>query len=183
MSGKILVLAASPRHGGNSSLLADAFIKGAEAAGRETVRVDTADRKIGGCIACDTCWSTGYACTVEDDFRSIEPLMESCDTLVIATPIYWYTFPEQIKGLIDRLYAYGGKGGDRPLGFKKSFLLVCGEESDADAYDCIKYIYKKMGEYLGFEDGGILVAGGLGAAGAVKASGFLAQAEQMGGRA
>jgi multimeric flavodoxin WrbA len=180
MSKKCLVLTASPRKGGNSDLLADAFISGAQAAGHETHKVEAAFKNIGGCIACDTCWSTGYACTRKDDFRALEPLMESCGVLVLAAPIYWYTFPMQIKGWIDRLYAYGGAGGDRPLAFKRSYLLVCGMESDRSAYDNIMDTYNQMGNFLGFKDAGILVAGGLGAAGKVRETGFLKQAESLG---
>ncbi len=180
MSKKCLVLTASPRKGGNSDLLANAFIGGAQAAGHEAHKVETAFKNIGGCIACDTCWSTGYACTQEDDFRTLEPLMEGYDVLVLATPIYWYTFPMQIKGWIDRLYAYGGAGSDRPLAFKESYLLVCGEESDKSAYDNIIYTYNQMGNFLNFKDAGILVASGLGAAGKVQETDFLKQAEALG---
>ena len=52
MSKNVLVLTGSPRRGGNSDLLADALIKGAQAAGHTVTKYTTADKRIAGCRAC-----------------------------------------------------------------------------------------------------------------------------------
>ena len=48
---KIVVLTGSPRRNGNSSRLADSFIKAAEGQGCEVQRFDTAFLKVAGCMA------------------------------------------------------------------------------------------------------------------------------------
>ncbi len=53
MNKRILILTGSPRRGGNSDLMADAFAKGASEAGNIVMRFDTAHKHIQGCRACD----------------------------------------------------------------------------------------------------------------------------------
>lgn len=61
MSKRILILTGSPRRGGNSDLMADAFAKGASEAGNSVVQFNTAHKHIQGCRACDNCFSKATA--------------------------------------------------------------------------------------------------------------------------
>ena len=47
MSKKILILSGSPRKGGNSDLLCDAFLRGAKEAGTEVEKIRIAETTIG----------------------------------------------------------------------------------------------------------------------------------------
>ncbi len=111
MSKKIVVITGSPRKNGNSFAMADAFVKAAEAKGHTVTRFDAAFLKIGGCHACETCFKTGKACSFDDDFNTIAPAILEADAIVFTTPVYWYSIPSQIKGVIDRIYSLvvGGK--------------------------------------------------------------------------
>lgn len=180
MSKKNLVLTASPRKNGNTSKMADAFTRGAEAAGHSVVRFDAAFHNIRGCNACNACWSKGNACVMDDDFNALAELLETCDVLLISTPLYWLGFPAQVKSAIDKLYAYGGSGGPRPLAIKESYLFVCGEDPTQEQYQPILQTYRTSAKFLGWEDRGILQIGGLEASGGIEASGVLEQAEEMG---
>ena len=53
MSCKVLVVTGSPRVGGNSDTLAEAFIEGAKSAGCEVRRIDAGRAKIAGCLGCN----------------------------------------------------------------------------------------------------------------------------------
>ena len=66
---------------------------------------------MGGCRACETCFSTGKACTFDDDFNTIAPAILEADVIVFTMPVYWYSIPAQIKGVIDRIFSMvvGGK--------------------------------------------------------------------------
>jgi hypothetical protein len=110
MVKKILVMTGSPRKGGNSDMLADAFIKGAESAGHEVTKFECAHKNIKPCIACDACYSQKGACVFNDDFNELAPLLEQSDVIVFAPPVYWFTFPAQMKGaLIKCMRSDGGR--------------------------------------------------------------------------
>lgn len=180
MSKKVLVLTSSPRKNSNTTKMAQAFARSAEAAGHEVVWFDAAKHKIEGCNACNACWSNGEACVMPDDFNKLAALLESCEVLLIATPLYWLGFPAQVKAAIDKLYAYGGSGGPRPLAIKESYLFVCGEDTDKTEYQPIIQTYETSAAFLGWKNRGILQIGGVDAEGALEASGVLEQASEMG---
>lgn len=56
MGKKIVVITGSPRKGGNSFAMTDAFISAAESRGHTVKRFDAAMMKIGSCHACETCF-------------------------------------------------------------------------------------------------------------------------------
>jgi multimeric flavodoxin WrbA len=101
----ILVFNGSPRDGGNSDLLADAFIKGATKAGHEVVKCEVGKKNIIGCKACDACYSKGKPCSFDDDFNGIAPFMGKADAIIFITPLYWFTFPARLKAAIDKMYS------------------------------------------------------------------------------
>ncbi len=180
MSKNILVLTGSPRKGGNSELLADAFIKGAQAAGHTVTKFETAFKRINGCRACNTCWSKGRACSFEDDFIELAPLLQAADVLVLATPLYWSTFPAQLKAAIDKFYAYYSPICKSPLKIRQSTLLVCGETKDLEDFHGIIETYKSIIAFTGWNNLDIIAVPGVNDKGEVSRTGALAQAEHLG---
>ena len=130
---KILVITGSPRKQGNTFAMVDAFTHAAEAKGHEVVRFDAAMMKIGGCHACMTCYKSGKACSFDDDFNLIAPHILEADTVVYAMPVYWYSIPAQIKGVIDRVFSLVVGGKD--VAGKKCGVITCCEEHDASVMD------------------------------------------------
>lgn len=180
MSKNILVMTGSPRQGGNSDLMAEAFIEGAQKAGHTISRFDAGRANIGGCLACDTCWSTGSPCTYQDDFADLAPLLEAADVLVIVSPLYWYGFPAQLKAAIDKTYSYMVKACARPLKFSESALLLCAEEERKTIFDGIIKSYRESLAYLNCEEIGMVLAPGVGPKGAVLKTEALREARQLG---
>lgn len=136
MSKKILVITGSPRKNGNSIAMTEAFIKAAEAKGHAVVRFDAAEMKIGGCHACETCFKTGKACSFDDDFNLIAPEIPVADVIVFTMPVYWYSIPSQIKGVIDRIYSLVVGGKD--IAGKECALIACCEEEDMTVLDGVR---------------------------------------------
>lgn len=60
-------------------------------------------------------------CVIDDDMQELYPLIDSCDTLVIATPVYFFSFSAQFKAAIDRMEA---KMGGAPRSIRSSVLLA-----------------------------------------------------------
>lgn len=104
MSKKIVVITGSPRKNGNSFAMTEAFITAAEEKGHTVTRFDAAMKNVGGCHACETCFKTGKSCSFDDDFNTIAHAILEADVIVYSTPVYWYSIPAQIKGVMDRIY-------------------------------------------------------------------------------
>ncbi|MBM6663305.1 flavodoxin family protein [Flavonifractor plautii] len=136
MGKNVVVITGSPRKNGNSFALTDSFIKAAEELGHTVTRFDAAMMNIGGCRACETCFRTGKACTFDDDFNTIAPAILEADVIVFTMPVYWYSIPAQIKGVIDRLYSLviGGKN----IAGKECALIACCEEKDPSVLDGVR---------------------------------------------
>ena len=136
MGKNIVVITGSPRKGGNSFAMTDAFIQAAEGKGHTVTRFDAAFLTIGGCRACESCYQTGKACSFDDDFNQIAPAILAADAIVFTMPVYWYSIPAQIKGVIDRIYAMVVGGKD--IAGKECALIACCEEEDRTVLDGVR---------------------------------------------
>lgn len=181
MGKNVLIITGSARKQGNSALLAEAFAKGARSAGHEVTVFDSAANPVKGCVACDTCWSKGKACSFDDGFDQLGPLLEKADTLVLCGPLYWFTFTAQQKAALDKFYSYMVPQCPNKLKLQESVLLMCGEDTDEAAFAGPLATYKSIVGYLKLTDKGTLLAPGVWAKGDIKKTEALAQAEKMGG--
>lgn len=142
MGKKIVVITGSPRKNGNSFAMTAAFIKAAEEKGHTITRFDTAFKKVGGCRACETCYSKGVACSFDDDFNTIAPAILDADAIVFTMPVYWYSIPAQIKGVIDRIFSLVVGGKD--ISGKECALITCCEEDDISVMDGVRIPMERM---------------------------------------
>lgn len=158
MSKNIVVITGSPRKAGNSFAMTEAFVNTAKAKGHTVTRFDAAFMQIGGCRACQTCFKTGKACSFDDDFNSIAPVIEKADVVVFTMPVYWYSIPAQIKGVIDRIFSLVIGGKD--LSGKECALITCCEEDDMSVMDGVRMPIERSAELLKWKMvGEVLVPG------------------------
>ncbi len=136
MGKKIVVITGSPRRNGNSFAMTDAFIQAAKANGHEVTRFDAAMKSVGGCRACETCFKSGKACSFDDDFNTIAPAILEADAVVFTMPVYWYSIPAQLKGVIDKLFSFVVGGKD--ISGKECAMIVCCEEEDLSVMDGVR---------------------------------------------
>ncbi len=106
MSKQILILKGSPREHGNSAALAEQAAAGARANGAQVESVYLHGLDIRPCDACDLCKEPGGSCVIEDDMQPLYPKLVDADAIILATPIYWFTFTAQLKVCMDRWYAF-----------------------------------------------------------------------------
>ena len=119
---KVLVINGSPRAKGNSDLLCDEFIRGAEEAGNQVKKISLREKEIFPCKACYACFRTG-SCVQKDDMAEILEKAEKADVLLLATPTYFLTMSGQMKVMIDRLLPkWQGLGG------KDAYVIVTGHD-------------------------------------------------------
>jgi multimeric flavodoxin WrbA len=129
---KVLVLMASPRARGNSTILAEEAVKGAKDAGATVEAYRLAKMDIGPCLACEGCRKPGAdGCVRKDDIRVLHAKLRDAAALLIASPVYWFTMSAQIKMFMDRLYAFGAEGYKPLKGKRIGVILTYG---DADPF-------------------------------------------------
>lgn len=162
MGKKIVVITGSPRKNGNSFAMTEAFIKAAEEKGHTVTRFDAALKSVDGCRACETCFKTGKACSFDDDFNTIAPAILEADAVVFTMPVYWYSIPAQIKGVIDRLFSFVVGGKD--ISGKECGLITCCEEEDMSVMDGVRIPIERSAALLKWHMAGeVLVPGVLNA--------------------
>ena len=159
MGKKIVVITGSPRKNGNSFAMTDAFIQAAEAKGHTVTRFDAAMKKVGGCRACETCFKTGKA-----------PAILEADAVVFTMPVYWYSIPAQIKGVIDRLFSFVAGGKD--IAGKECGMIVCCEEEDMSVMDGVRIPLERSAALMKWKVvGEVLIPGVLNAGDIAKTDG------------
>lgn len=99
---KILVITTSLRAKSNSDILSEQLIAGATDAGHKVEHISLKDKEIKFCLGCLACQQT-EKCVLKDDANKIAEKVKNADTLVFATPIYYYEMSGQMKTLLDRL--------------------------------------------------------------------------------
>ena len=181
MSKSILILNGSPREKGNSATLANQLASGAKEAGAGVESVYLHDMDIRPCDACDFCQENGDGCVIADEMQSLYPKLRSADVIVIATPVYWFSLPAQMKLCVDRWYAMELSSGFELAGKKIALVMVYG---DTDLYTSggITVIYTLEGicRYTGLELAGIVHGTANDIGDAEKEPELMAQAFQLG---
>jgi multimeric flavodoxin WrbA len=106
MSKTILILKSSPREHGNSAILAERAADGARQSGAQVESIYLHSLDIRPCDGCDLCLESGGTCVIEDDMQPLYPKLAAADAILLASPIYWFTFSAQLKVCMDRWYAF-----------------------------------------------------------------------------
>jgi multimeric flavodoxin WrbA len=124
---RVLGIWASPRRGGNSEVLLDAFLGGAEQAGAEVERVALRTLKITPCLEIQHCFKDG-TCPIKDDMVPLYDALLAADVVALASPIFFYGVSAQAKAMIDRTQALWARryvlGQDMP-GSGRQGVLLC----------------------------------------------------------
>jgi multimeric flavodoxin WrbA len=161
---KIVCLLASPRPKGNSTTIANRFLEKAQHLGGEIQRFSLNKLYYRGCQGCMVCKTKIDKCVLEDDLSVVLEAVRGADTLVIASPVYWYDINAQLKAFIDRTFSYlvpdyrtNPKHSRLKQGKKLVFILAQGAENPFDIYPK----YKSIFEYLGFEANALIHASGV----------------------
>ena len=100
---KVLILNGSPRVDGNTSIAIDELVSVFDKEGVETEVVRVGNMDIRGCIACNSCSSTGK-CVFDDVVNELAPKFEEADGLVVASPVYYASANATLIACLDRLF-------------------------------------------------------------------------------
>lgn len=108
----ILAVLSSPRKNGNSSLLAEHMLQGAAEAGAETEVVRLSGLEVKPCRGCYSCAKNPrVGCVQRDDMTELYPKIAAAQTLILASPIYFFNMSGPLKTFLDRCMASQYSGG------------------------------------------------------------------------
>lgn len=177
MQKDILVISTSLRKDSNSEALADAFMKGAQAAGHSVEKLCLAGKNIQFCKGCLACQKT-RRCVIADDAGAIVERMLRADAIAFATPIYFYEMAGQMKTLLDRSNpAYASQ-----YRFRDIYLLATAADADPASVDgAARGLEGWIACFAGTRLAGVVRGVGADAPGAMRAlAGVLEEAYEMG---
>ncbi len=176
MSKKVLILSGSPRKGGNSDLLCDAFMKGAQESGNQVEKVFIRSKKIAPCNACYFCKQSGGQCAIKDDMAEILDKIQAVDVIVMASPVYFYSIDSQMKAVIDRSVARWTN-----IRNKEFYYIMTAAEDSSDVMDCTLECFRGFARCLdGAREMGVIWGKGVYEAGAIKEMPVMQEAYEMG---
>ncbi len=160
-----MVIVASSIKEGNTDRLAQSFMEGAREAGHTVTKVFLGDKKLNGCLGCNAC-RYGKPCVQRDDMQEIYLLVTEADTVVLASPLYFWTISAKLKAFIERLYALAAEDRDSPLGryerypHKDCVLLMTAADNFFWTFEqAVSYYNFAVINYLGWSDKGMVLAG------------------------
>lgn len=112
---------------------------------------------ISPCMSCFSCWGKENfgVCANQDDFTEILEAYKKADYLLIAFPLYYYSFPATVKNVIDRMFILveppmiiGNCGtSSHPIRFDrhpKTVLISSCAFPEIETFDIVRMNFKKI---------------------------------------
>lgn len=178
MGGKIVVLNGSPRKNGNTSFLVEEFVKGARESGNTVTTFFLDQMNIHGCKGCFRGGKNpATPCVQKDDMEEIYPVYKDADIVVLASPMYYWSWTGQLKTAFDRLYAIEECDPNYDNIRKDSILLMAAADHD---FDEILYYYHNLLNHIHWSSLGEVLAGGVMQLGDIKGHEMLTKAYELG---
>lgn len=172
----VLVISSSPRKGGNTDILADAFVKGAQEAGGKVEKIFLADSTL-------TFLSEEGANKPKEVSRDnatgriVEKFL-AADVVVLAAPTYYMNVNDRMKTFIDATYL--AFGDERMGGKEYYYITACADDSNETAEWCFNGFRGFVMCLPSATERGYVRAKGMGRAGAVKGTKYETQAYELG---
>ena len=136
---KVCGIVGSPKKNGNVDILVSQVLKGTGLLGAKTGKLYLNDMHIQPCQSCGVDPQPKH-CLFDDDMNQVYTALETCDVIVLGSPVYFDTVSAQTKLMIDRTnclmplvtHSDGTSGFERRIGKLKkgSFVAASGTEQE-----------------------------------------------------
>lgn len=138
---KIVAVFGSPRRKGNTATLLLKAIEGASDAGAQIEEIVLRDLKMSPCLEIYGCNKAGE-CRLKDDFQKARDLILACRGLMLASPVFFYTFSAHTKILMDRFQSLWVKKNrvekterNQEKAFRKALFIAAGATRGKKLFD------------------------------------------------
>jgi len=144
---KVLAISGSPRIRGNTDILLDHVLKGANSKGADTEKIILNKLKFSPCQECENLKDDG-TCIVQDDMQDVYKKIKEADVLILASPIFFGSLSAQTKMMVDRFQCFWRAKYilKKDISFKKikgAFISVEGSDRK-DFFNNAKSIVKNL---------------------------------------
>jgi len=161
----------SPRIGGNTDLLLDEALRGAESQGADTEKIVVDKLKISPCREYYGCLRDGN-CVISDDMDDIYLKLLEADLVIVASPMFFYGLTAQVKALIDRCQALWARRyvlkQSPPDSTRKGAFIAVGATKGKQLFDGSKLTLKYFFEAIGVDYADELLVRGVDKRGDIK---------------
>lgn len=154
----VLGISTSPRRHGNTEILLDEVLRGAQEAGGSVEKIVLNELNVGPCRECERCVEAGR-CVVQDDVQTVYGKLIEIDRLAFASPIFFMGLCAQAKMLVDRSQAlwikkYVRKENVVPpdrMPRRKGLLISVGGTRGEKLFNCAQLTMKYFFDVLEME--------------------------------
>lgn len=114
---KVVVINGSPKgKNSNTNVMVQAFLKGAQEAGAETLSIFLSEKDIKHCKGCHICWTKGPGqCVTNDDMLGVLSSMGGANIIAFATPVYFENISGMLKVFMDRITMIGSPHSQKDI--------------------------------------------------------------------
>lgn len=156
MKKRIVFVQGSPRKSGNTRAVTAIAVASARDHGAEVAEIDATELnfKAPGCVGCQQCQqSEAFVCAFNDEVAKSVAALPQYDTIVLATPLYWWSYSAQLKMFVDRMYSLSkisvsGSHKSLLLGKTLALLATAGGPME-DNLDVLEQQWKRPADLLG----------------------------------
>ncbi|TET81913.1 flavodoxin family protein [candidate division TA06 bacterium] len=149
---RVLGIMGRPRITGNTDLLLDEALKGAQSQGAEVEKIIVDRLKIAPCREYYGCLKDGN-CVIRDDMDDIYPKLLEADGVIVASPMFFYGLTSQVKALVDRCQALWARRyilkQSPPDATRKGAFIAVGATKGLKLFDgsilTVKYFFQSIG--------------------------------------
>lgn len=148
-----MIVAGSPRRGGNSDTMAETARSVFELAGIAAEIVYLRDLGFTPCLACSACYADGR-CRQADGLVDVYTKLVAIEMIVFAAPVYFQSLGALAKGFVDRMqcfwatkYVLKQKIIPDPAfrRRRRTYALLCGGTDYPDTFTCAEKIIRLFG--------------------------------------
>jgi len=169
---RVLGLMGSPRLRGNTELLLDEVLKGAQSKGADVEKLILSSFNIKPCLEIYGCRKDGR-CVIKDDFDVLLESVFHADAVILASPIFFYSLPAHTKAFVDRCQSLWVNKYElkRPLPVqkeRKGYFVSVGATHGERLFKGVKMTVRYFFDVLDVTYSGELLVRGVDGKGAIK---------------